>query len=144
MYAIFKPEADKKGIHLTMNINLETEESYLRTDREKLDTILIQLLKNSIKYTKKGSIELGYLFKGNYIEYFVKDSGIGIEKDKQQAIFGRFTQADNSLSKIYDGAGLGLSITKAYVEMLGGTIWVESEPGKGATFYFTIPVESGS
>jgi signal transduction histidine kinase len=142
MYAIFKPEADKKGIHLTMNFTLDADESYLRTDREKLDTILIQLLKNSIKYTKKGSIEIGYVAKGNYIEYYVKDSGIGIEKDKQHAIFGRFTQADNSLSKIYEGAGLGLSITKAYVEMLGGTIWVDSEPGTGATFYFTIPIEN--
>jgi hypothetical protein len=82
------------------------------------------------------------VLKDKYIEYFVKDTGIGIEKDKQQAIFGRFTQADNSLSKIYEGAGLGLSITKAYVEMLKGTIWVESEPGKGSTFYFTLPAET--
>ena len=71
-------------------------------------------------------------------------TGIGIEKDKQQAIFGRFTQADNSLSKTYEGFGLGLSITKAYVEMLGGTIWVESEPGEGSTFYFTVAVEASA
>jgi signal transduction histidine kinase len=142
IYAIFKPEADKKGVHLTINNNSETEGSYLRTDREKLDTILTQLLKNAIKYTKRGSIEIGYVLKGKYVEYFVKDTGIGIEMDKQQAIFGRFTQADNSLSKIYEGAGLGLSITKAYVEMLDGTIWVESEPGKGSTFFFTLPAET--
>lgn len=142
IYAIFKPEADKKGVHLTINNNSETEGSYLRTDREKLDTILTQLLKNAIKYTKRGSIEIGYVLKGQYVEYFVKDTGIGIEMDKQQAIFGRFTQADNSLSKIYEGAGLGLSITKAYVEMLDGTIWVESEPGKGSTFFFTLPAET--
>jgi len=142
IYAIFKPEAEKKGVHLTINNNSETEGSYLRTDREKLDTILTQLLKNAIKYTKRGSIEIGYVLKGKYVEYFVKDTGIGIEMDKQQAIFGRFTQADNSLSKIYEGAGLGLSITKAYVEMLDGTIWVESEPGKGSTFFFTLPAET--
>lgn len=142
IYAIFKPEADKKGVHLTINTSSETEDSLIRTDREKLDTILTQLIKNAVKYTKRGSIEIGYVLKDKYIEYFVKDTGIGIEKDKQQAIFGRFTQADNSLSKIYEGAGLGLSITKAYVEMLKGTIWVESEPGKGSTFYFTLPAET--
>lgn len=144
MYAIFKPEADKKGVHLVINTGSEIEESHIRTDRDKLDTIFTQILKNAIKYTKKGFIEISYVHKGAFIEYSVEDTGIGIEKDKQQAIFGRFTQADNSLSKIYEGAGLGLSITKAYVEMLGGTIWVESEPGKGSTFYFTLPVESGN
>jgi len=144
IYAIFKPEADKKGIQLTLKNSLETEGLHIRTDREKLDTILTQLLKNAIKYTKKGAIEIAYEQKGDYIEYSVKDTGIGIEKDKQHSIFGRFTQADNSLSKIYEGSGLGLSITKAYVEMLGGIIWVESEPGKGSTFYFTLPVEAGN
>jgi len=144
MYAIFKPEADKKGIQLTINNVLDIEGLHIRTDREKLDTIFTQLLKNAIKYTKKGSIEIAYLPKGEYIEYSVKDTGIGIEKDKQQSIFGRFTQADNSLSKIYEGSGLGLSITKAYVEMLGGTIWVESEPDKGSVFYFTLPAETGN
>jgi signal transduction histidine kinase len=144
IYAIFKPEADKKGIQLAIKNSLETEGLHIRTDREKLDTILTQLLKNAVKYTKKGSIEIAYEQKGDYIEYSVKDTGIGIEKDKQQSIFGRFTQADNSLSKIYEGSGLGLSITKAYVEMLGGIIWVESEPGKGSTFYFTLPVEAGN
>ena len=144
IYAIFKPEADKKGIQLTVKNSLETEGLHIRTDREKLDTILTQLLKNAVKYTKKGSIEIAYEQKGDYIEYSVKDTGIGIEKDKQHSIFGRFTQADNSLSKIYEGSGLGLSITKAYVEMLGGTIWVESEPGKGSTFCFTLPVEAGN
>lgn len=143
MYAIFKTEADKKGIQLTIKNGDEEGESYLRTDREKLDTILTQLLKNAIKYTKRGSIDISYLHKGSSIEFSVKDTGIGIENDKQQSIFGQFTQADNSLSKIYEGAGLGLSITKAYVEMLNGTIWVESEPGIGSAFYFTLPAESG-
>jgi len=142
MYVIFKPEADKKGIQLIMANSLEIEELQIRTDRDKLDTIFTQLLKNAIKYTKKGTVEIGYMKKGKFIEYSIQDTGIGIEKDKQQPIFNRFIQADNSLSKIYEGAGLGLSITKAYVEMLGGTIWVESEPGQGSTFYFTLPVEA--
>jgi len=144
IYAIYKPEADKKGIQLTVTNSLGIEGLHIRTDREKLDTILTQLLKNAVKYTKGGSIEIAYEQKGDFIEYSVKDTGIGIEKDKQHSIFGRFTQADNSLSKIYEGSGLGLSITKAYVEMLGGSIWVESEPGKGSTFYFTIALEAGN
>jgi signal transduction histidine kinase len=144
MYAIFKPEAEKKGVHLIVINSTEWAESHIRTDRDKLDTILTQILKNAVKYTKKGTIELGYVLKDKYIEYYIKDTGIGIEKDKQLSIFGRFTQADNSLSKIYEGSGLGLSITKAYVEMLSGTIWVESEPGIGSTFYFTLPAESGN
>ena len=142
IYAIFKPEADKKGIQLSLKNITDTEGLHIRTDREKLDTILTQMLKNAIKYTKKGSIEICYMQKGDFIEYSVKDTGIGIEKDKQHSIFGRFTQADNSLSKIYEGSGIGLSISKAYVEMLGGAIWVESEPANGSTFYFTIPLDA--
>ncbi|HNW54746.1 MAG TPA: ATP-binding protein, partial [Bacteroidales bacterium] len=141
---VFKSEADKKGLQLMLKNTLNIEGMHIRTDREKLDIIITQLLKNAVKYTKKGYIEIGYEQKGDLIEYYVKDTGIGIEKDKQQAIFGRFTQADNSLSKTYEGFGLGLSITKAYVEMLGGTIWVESEPGEGSTFYFTVAVEASA
>ncbi len=140
MYAVFKTEADKKGLHFSIANEQAREEIIIRTDREKLEIIFSKLLKNAIKYTKKGAIESGYEHKGKYLRFFVKDTGIGIENDKLESIFDRFTQADNSLSKTYDGAGLGLSITKAYVEMLGGTIWVESEPGEGSVFYFTIPV----
>ena len=139
MYAIFKPEADKKGIQFIIKDLMEREQVNIRTDRGKLETILSKLLKNAIKYTNQGLIEVGYESKGKFLEFYIKDTGIGIEKDKHQSIFDRFTQADNSLSKNYEGAGLGLSITKAYVEMLGGTIWVESEVGKGSVFYFTIP-----
>jgi signal transduction histidine kinase len=144
IYAIFKPEATKKGVHLKVKNELELDGLSIRTDREKLDTILTQLLKNAVKYTKKGSIEIEYTQKGDFIEYSIKDTGIGIEKDKLHSIFGRFTQADNSLSKIYEGSGLGLSITKAYVEMLGGAVWVESVYGEGSTFYFTVPLEANS
>lgn len=144
IYTLFKLEADKKGLHFQLTDELEKEKIFIRTDREKLETILAKLIKNAIKYTPEGSIETGFEYKGKYLKFFVKDSGIGIEKSKQKSIFDRFTQADNSLSKTYDGAGLGLSITKAYVEMLGGTIWVESEPGKGSVFFFTIPNDTGS
>ena len=77
--------------------------------------------------------------KADYLEFYVKDTGIGIPKDRQEAVFERFIQADITDKMARQGAGLGLSITKAYVEMLGGKIWVESEEGIGSTFYFTLP-----
>jgi hypothetical protein len=142
MYTVFKPETEKRGLKFQINIPPEISRFVINTDREKLETILTKLHKNAIKYTPKGSIESGFVIKDRYIRFFISDTGIGIEADKQSKIFERFTQLDNSLSKSYDGTGLGLSITKAYVEMLGGAIWVESEPGIGSKFYFTIPVQA--
>jgi signal transduction histidine kinase len=142
MYSFIKPDADKKGLYLNLIEGQERVEKIVHADREKLETILSKLLKNAIKYTPKGGIEFGYEYKTRYLQFFIKDTGIGIEPAKQGTIFERFTQADNSLSKTYDGAGLGLSISKAYVEMMGGTIWLDSNPGKGSVFHFTIPVNS--
>jgi CheY-like chemotaxis protein len=82
---------------------------------------------------------MGYRVVENTLEFFVRDTGIGIEKNRQKVVFDRFVQADLSLSKPYEGAGLGLSIAKAYVEMLGGKIWLQSEPAKGTQFFFTLP-----
>jgi CheY-like chemotaxis protein/anti-sigma regulatory factor (Ser/Thr protein kinase) len=118
---------------------LPDTEATIRTDQDKLYTILINLVKNSIKYTHEGKIELGYICINDEIEFFVKDTGIGIAKDRHDSIFDRFVQADLSMTKPYEGAGLGLAITKAYVEMLGGKIRVESKEGYGSVFYFTIP-----
>jgi signal transduction histidine kinase len=112
----------------------------IKTDPEKVGSILSILLKNAIKYTDKGSVEFGYRIKGDYMEFFVKDTGIGIPKSRQEAVFERFIQADISNVKAYQGAGLGLTIAKGYVELLGGKISVESEERKGTTFYFTIPI----
>lgn len=102
---------------------------------------MINLVKNVIKFTNSGFIELGYERKGDLLNFYVKDSGIGISKEKQKSVFERFIQADSSNIKAFDGTGLGLSITKSYVEMLGGDIWVESTVGVGATFYFSIPYD---
>jgi len=101
-------------------------------------------VKNAIKYSNEGTIEFGYDKKGNFLEFFVNDSGIGIPKDRQSAIFERFIQGDIEDKMARQGAGLGLAITKAYVEMLGGHIWLVSEEGRGSTFYFTIPYDTVS
>ena len=139
IYTFFKPEVEAKTMHLFFKNSLPEKESLIKTDCEKIYAILTNLVKNAIKYTKEGSIEFGYEKKGEYLEFFVKDTGIGIARNRQAAIFERFIQADIFDKQAYQGAGLGLSIAKAYVEMLGGKIWVESELEKGSTFYFTIP-----
>jgi PAS domain S-box-containing protein len=139
----FKPQAESKGLQLSFKNGLPDQEANIKTDREKVYAILINLVKNAIKYTFAGSIEFGYFLKTvgkrAELEFYVKDTGIGIPKDRQYAIFERFIQADIADTRAYQGAGLGLSIAKAYVEMLGGKIWVESNEGIGSVFYFTIP-----
>jgi len=143
IYNFFKPEAERKRIQLSCKTTLPPKEAIIQTDREKIYAILTNLIKNAIKYTGEGSIEFGYILKTVSepveLEFFVKDTGIGIPKNRQEAVFERFIQADIFDKQAFEGAGLGLSIARAYVEMLGGKIWVESEEGIGSTFYFTIP-----
>ena len=139
IYNFFKPEAENKGLHLYINNMLQFPVSFIRTDHEKIYAILTNLVKNAIKYTNDGSIEVGYVKKGDCLEFIVKDTGIGIDKMRQEVIFKRFIQAEISNKQAVEGAGLGLSITKAYVEMLEGKISVESEHGIGSAFIFTIP-----
>ncbi len=111
----------------------------IETDEVKLRQVLINLLTNAVKYTDKGYIEFGFRPVKNYIRFFVKDTGIGINKKYHTLIFGRFRQVGSDYSASRGGSGLGLAISKAYVKMLGGNISLESEPGKGSLFIFTIP-----
>ena len=149
VYKLFNREVEQKGLHLSLKKSLLLPDAIVETDREKLYAILTNLVKNAIKYTDKGSIEFGYdLVETSHdlslLQFYVKDTGIGIPKDRQETIFERFMQADIVDKMARQGAGLGLAISKAYVEMLGGKIGVESEEGKGSTFYFTIPYLTGS
>lgn len=143
LYTFFKPEAEKNGLKLSFDNGLPNHLALIESDKEKIYAILTNLIKNAIKYTNSGNIDFGYQLKTKngiaQLEYYVKDTGIGIESERQLAVFERFIQADQSLSSQYEGAGLGLAITKAYVEILGGEIWLESEPNIGSQFYFTIP-----
>jgi PAS domain S-box-containing protein len=139
LYKFFSSEANQKGLSLTLNSTLSPEDAVITTDQDKLFSILTNLIKNALKFTKRGSVEFGCCLKDDKYEFFVKDTGIGIPNDKRSIIFERFMQADTGLSRGFEGAGLGLSIAKAYVEMLGGEIWLESEMGIGSCFYFTIP-----
>ncbi len=139
VHDFFSPETQKNGILLNIKNSLQSSESTIKSDNHKINAILVNLVKNAIKYCDKGIIEIGIERKESMLKFYVKDTGVGIAKDRQKAIFDRFVQADIEDIKALQGSGLGLSISKAYVEMLGGKIWVESEPGNGATFYFTIP-----
>jgi len=122
---------------------VSAEDAIIFTDKEKFSAIITNLVKNAIKFTSVGVIEFGCVKKGEMLEFYVSDTGLGILKEQENYIFERFRQGSESLNRTYEGAGLGLSISKAYVEMLGGEIWVESEYGKGSTFHFTIPCDRG-
>jgi len=159
---LFYQEAESRNIRFSCLPGLPHEKVFLMTDEGKFFSILTNLVKNSLKYTDSGSIEFGYemvetrqvvvetrhavvetrhalSLQEPHLQFYVKDTGIGIPKDRQAAIFERFVQADIEDKKAMQGAGLGLSIAKSYVEMLGGKIWLESEEGTGTTFYFSLP-----
>lgn len=144
LYSFFKPEADLKKIKLNYNKSLSSAEAIIETDFEKVSGILTNLIKNAIKFTGEGNIDFGYEKKGYNLEFYVKDTGCGIPDKNKAIIFERFRQGSESLTRGYEGAGLGLAISKAYVKILGGEIWFESKCGvneenHGSTFYFTIP-----
>jgi len=139
LYAFFKPEIDKKGLRLQYTTGLPDSESVIETDSGKLIQILTNLIQNALKFTSSGEIDFGYNRIDGTLEFYVIDSGIGIAPEMKAKIFHRFHQVDNTLTRNQEGSGLGLNISKAYVELLGGTIRVESREGQGSEFYFTLP-----
>jgi len=138
---MYYKKAKEKGLQFINNYK-EATNLHIQCDRNKLFGILSNLLKNAIKYTNTGSIELGCKADSDRIRFYVKDSGIGIPKGRQKDIFERFVQVDGSKSRLYEGSGLGLSLSKAYVEMMGGSIWVDSEENEGCTVYFELPLSA--
>jgi len=144
LYSIFKFQAREKNLTLKLNKSDSDSETAAYTDSTKLNEILTNLLMNALKFTHQGEVEFGYCIKDSFLEFYIKDTGIGIDPDSQEKIFQRFLQANQSISHKYGGTGLGLSISKGYIELFGGKIWVESELGKGSTFYFTIPFVSAN
>lgn len=139
VYAFHSVEAKEKGLSLKLESSNTIKDLTVITDNHKLHGILTNLIKNAIKYTEKGSITFGYVLKNNCIDFYVEDTGIGISKGRLHAIFNRFEQADIEDRKAFQGSGLGLTIAKAYAEMLEGEISVVSEESKGSKFTFTIP-----
>lgn len=138
-YDFFKPEIERKGLSLYYQNSNTTENLLIVTDSTKLNSIISNLIKNAIKFTSKGYIEFGWEISHDFIMFYVKDTGPGIPKNKIEKIFDRFVQGDHIHSTAQEGLGLGLSIASAYTELLGGKMWVQSQPELGSTFFFSIP-----
>jgi PAS domain S-box-containing protein len=141
-YKFFTPKVRAKGIEIQFEHENIDKGLNLFTDKVKLNGILTNLMNNALKYTDEGKIKIGAIIEVNRVVFFVEDTGIGIPSDKQLSIFERFNQVDNRLTRTKEGAGLGLSIVKAYIQLLNGEIWLESELGKGSCFYFSLPLKS--
>ena len=127
--------------HLDFNFHpaLPDSEAIIMADETKLIQVLSNLLSNSFKFTREGSVDFGYSVNGNEIEFFVKDTGIGIEPEKYQRIFERFYQVENAVNLKTEGTGLGLSICKGYIDLMGGKIWVDPTLRQGSCLCFTLP-----
>lgn len=130
---------------LTLVKNISAEELNILTDRVRFSQIMSNLLDNAIKFTERGIVEFGCdlqdIDETGHIRFYVKDTGIGLQEAQIDKLFHRFSRISNSGNKLYRGTGLGLSICKSMVELMGGSIWVESEYLKGSTFYFSLPVD---
>jgi CheY-like chemotaxis protein/two-component sensor histidine kinase len=134
----------KSGINLYKEVEIQ-QNFELSTDSARLEQIFDNLLSNALKFTSKGEIRFGFKIHGtDNLLFYVSDTGIGIPKDKHEVIFQRFRQADDSLTRKFGGIGLGLTIAKGLIELLGGDIWFESTLEKGTTFYFSLPLSSNS
>ena len=137
----FLPKAGEKKIKLLWESELSGSDALIFTDKTKLTQILSNLMNNALKFTHEGSVKAKCKKTDNFLEFSVSDTGIGIPAEHHARIFDRFYQVQHELSRLNEGTGLGLAISKAYVELLGGKIWLSSELGKGTTFTFTIPYE---
>ncbi len=142
---IMKPlafRADEKGLELLCNVRPEVP-SQVVADPTRLSQIIVNLIGNALKFTSEGEVELrveleGMESEGCRLHFSVRDTGIGIPADKQKTIFEAFSQADTATTRKFGGTGLGLTISTRLVQMMGGTIWVESTPGMGSCFHFTL------
>ncbi|MCD4746401.1 MAG: response regulator, partial [Bacteroidales bacterium] len=134
---------EKNNIELNIYKEIDENDFAIISDPFRVKQILKNLLSNALKYTEEGSIEFGYHIKTSndefFMEFFVKDTGIGMEKNQAGFIFERFKKIEDNKEKLYRGAGLGLTITQNLVQLLGGKIWVDSTKDKGSTFFFTLP-----
>ena len=130
--------ATEKGLDFVVRV--ERELPMALGDGKRITQCLMNLAGNALKFTQQGRVEIGVDVEGDHFVYRVSDTGIGIPENELDNVFAEFRQVDSTVTKEYGGTGLGLSITRKFVEMHGGRIWVESQVGKGSTFWFTVPV----
>lgn len=141
VFSFYSASAQENGVEFYIKplSGVMSDNGWLISDRIKLRQILDNFLSNAVKFTHSGTITLTCELIDGFLQFEIKDTGIGIESDLLNAIFERFRQIETTFTKNYGGTGLGLSIAKAYVEKLGGNIWVQSEFGKGSSFFFKLP-----
>ena len=139
----FQPACDNKKLNLIIEQSADLQDTLIYSDRELLFKIFRHLMDNALKFTAAGSIVIGCKRRGNELVFSVQDTGKGITDVGKNVIFNSFSQEDNSYTRGYEGCGLGLTISKGLVELLGGSIWVESAVEVGSTFFFTIPIQGG-
>ena len=139
LFDTYKRLIDLKNLRLVYTSKKPNKVIQLKTDGKRIKQVLCNLLNNAIKFTNEGEIQFGYKLKKKFIEFYVIDSGIGIAPENQSLIFNRFRQIAPTKKTLNGGNGLGLAISKALIEKLGGTIGVQSNLGKGSSFAFTIP-----
>lgn len=136
---ILRPVAEAKG--LAIETEIAPEVGWMRGDSRRMEQVLLNLLSNAVKFTERGRVRVACTLQGDLVAIRVTDTGIGIRQEDQGKLFRPFTQLETGLARQYEGTGLGLSISKRLVEMMGGTMHVESEYGRGSTFSVAIPVE---
>ncbi|PXY01586.1 hypothetical protein DF185_08900 [Marinifilum breve] len=129
---------NKERLTLKFNADKRYSRILVRNDFQRLIQVVMNLFKNGLKFTNQGVVEFGYFVDGEKLKIYVKDTGVGIEKDKKDIIFDKFRQVDDSITRTFGGTGMGLAISKKIMDMLGGRIEVESEPNKGSTFTLVL------
>lgn len=140
--SVFEKDAEVKKLDFEYHCDIPDGKDIILSDKYVIRQALNNLINNAIKFSETGKVSFGYKKTCTSLEFYVFDNGIGISPRHQAIIFNRFIQVDSGLSRIHEGAGLGLPITKGLIELLGGKIWIESETGKGSKFFFTIPYQN--
>jgi PAS domain S-box-containing protein len=140
VYRLFEYRALEQKLEFRLTEMLSESDTYILVDTGRLKQVITNLLSNALKFTLTGSIQFGCTVKDSFVEFFVKDTGIGIEEKDQRSIFERFIQVETEMSRQFGGTGLGLAISKSLVNLMGGSMWLESAIGVGSTFFFTIPL----
>lgn len=133
---------EKENIEIRLNELAQSQNLIINTDTIRLNQVFTNLIGNALKFTEEGFIEFGYEIVNNEkLLFYIKDTGVGMDQNKKDLVFDRFTKIEDDNSRLYRGAGLGLAISKSLVELLGGEIWVDSALSAGSTFYFNLPFD---
>lgn len=139
-YGIERVFQQREAIEIRLILPENSDDNLIFSDEGRLEQVFTNLIDNALKFTERGSVEFGFTMDNGKVEFFVKDTGIGIDSRLHKAIFDRYKQVGEKIERTREGKGLGLAICKGIIELLGGEIWVESEPGQGAIFKFTVPI----